>query len=53
MPFVDIFSSPIAIASFSAWFLAQVLKVPIEFMRTKKWTGACLPAQGCPPGTQP
>ena len=51
MPFVDIFSSPIAIASFSAWFLAQVLKVPIEFLRTKKWNWGLLASAGGMPSS--
>jgi len=33
----DLFTNQILIASMLAWFLAQTVKVPIEFLYTRKW----------------
>ena len=33
----EFFTNPITVATFTAWLLAQVLKVPFEALRTKKW----------------
>ena len=51
MPFTDIFSSPVAIASFSAWLLAQILKVPIEYFRNRHWNWALLLSAGGMPSS--
>lgn len=51
MPFVAIFSSPIIIASFFAWVLAQVLKVPIYYFRYKEWNWALLASAGGMPSS--
>ena len=31
------FKSPVAIAALSAWLLAQILKVPVEYFRHHRW----------------
>lgn len=51
MPFSAIFSSPVAIASFFAWFLAQLLKAPIEYLRTKRWNWALMIGPGGMPSS--
>lgn len=40
-PFV-FFQSPIAIAAMLGWIVAQLIKLPIGFLRTKKWDLALL-----------
>jgi len=51
MPFGAIFSSPVAIASFIAWLLAQLLKAPIEYIRTKRWNWALMIGPGGMPSS--
>ncbi len=51
MPLVAIFTSPIAIAAFFAWILAQAIKVPVEYMRTKEWNWALLASAGGMPSS--
>jgi len=51
MPFIAIFQSPIVIAGFSAWFLAQMLKAPFEYISTKKWNWALLISAGGMPSS--
>jgi len=42
----DLFSNQILLAAFIAWFMAQVVKVPLEFLRTRKWNWALLLSTG-------
>jgi len=51
MPFSALFTSPVAIASFTAWFLAQLLKVPMKYLRTKEWDWALLASAGGMPSS--
>jgi hypothetical protein len=37
MPALRIFDNPILIAAITAWGLAQIIKVPLEFIRTRQW----------------
>jgi len=37
MPFTGIFKNPVFIACIIASLLAQILKLPLEYLRTKKW----------------
>jgi len=37
MPFTGIFNNPVFISCIIASILAQILKLPLEFLRTKKW----------------
>ena len=39
---LDFFSSPIAITAMLGWIVAQLIKLPIGFLRTKKWNWAML-----------
>jgi len=51
MPFSAIFTSPVAIAGFIAWILAQLLKAPIELIRTKEWNWARMLGPGGMPSS--
>ncbi len=51
MSFWELFKSPVAIAGFSAWFLAQVLKVPVEYLRHKEWNWALWASAGGMPSS--
>ncbi|NPV55754.1 MAG: divergent PAP2 family protein [Anaerolineae bacterium] len=37
MIFRQLFNNPVLIASMAAWFLAQLLKVPIHYLTYRKW----------------
>jgi len=37
MPLTGIFNNPVFIACITASLLAQILKLPLEYLRTKKW----------------
>ena len=39
---LDLFSSPIGVSAMAGWILAQVVKLPIGYLRTKKWDWALL-----------
>ena len=39
---LDFFKSPIAISAMLGWIIAQLIKVPVGFMRTKRWDWALL-----------
>lgn len=38
----DFFRSPIAISALLGWIVAQIIKLPVSLMRTKKWDWALL-----------
>jgi acid phosphatase family membrane protein YuiD len=38
----DFFQSPIAVSAMLGWMVAQIIKLPIGFLRTKKWDVALL-----------
>ncbi|HSQ27003.1 MAG TPA: divergent PAP2 family protein [Anaerolineales bacterium] len=42
MPFQNILSNQVMIAALLAWFIAQVVKVPLEFFQTKRWNWVLL-----------
>lgn len=37
MNFVDIFSNKALIPALTAWTLAQIIKLPLEYFRTRRW----------------
>ena len=39
---LDFFKSPIAISALLGWILAQLIKLPVGYLRTKKWDWALL-----------
>jgi acid phosphatase family membrane protein YuiD len=40
--FFDLFRSPVGVSAMLGWILAQVIKLPIGYLRTKKWDWALL-----------
>jgi len=51
MPFIDIIRNPVLISSLVASFLAQILKLPLEYLRTKKWDWALMLSTGGMPSS--
>ena len=51
MPFIDIIKNPVLISSLVASFLAQILKLPIEYLRTKKWDWSLMLSTGGMPSS--
>lgn len=51
MNFLGIFSNPILVAALSSWALAQALKIPLEFLRTRRWNWALLLSAGGMPSS--
>lgn len=47
----ELFSNHILLAAFIAWLLAQIVKVPLEFLRTRKWNWALLLSTGGMPSS--
>ncbi len=48
---MDFFRSPIALSAFGALFLAQFLKVPIEYLRKKEWNWSLIINSGGMPSS--
>lgn len=46
-----VFQNQVAVASLSAWGLAQILKLPIEYARTRRWNWALLLRAGGMPSS--
>ncbi len=51
MNILDIFKNEALISGLAAWLLAQILKVPFEFFRSRKWNWAMLLAAGGMPSS--
>ncbi|MFO7624588.1 MAG: divergent PAP2 family protein [Anaerolineales bacterium] len=51
MPFTGIFINPVLIAALVAWGLAQIIKVPLEYLRFKAWDWALLLRAGGMPSS--
>jgi len=51
MPFIRVFQNPILITCFVASLLAQILKLPLEYMRTKTWNWSLLFGTGGMPSS--
>ena len=51
MPFIDIIRNPVLISCLVASFLAQILKLPIEYFRTKKWDWSLMLSTGGMPSS--
>lgn len=39
---LDLFNNPIGVSAMAGWILAQVVKLPIGYLKTKKWNWALL-----------
>jgi hypothetical protein len=51
MPFIDIINNPVLITSLVASFLAQILKLPLEYLRTKEWDWSLILSTGGMPSS--
>jgi hypothetical protein len=51
MPLIDIFQNPVLIASLTSSLLAQILKLPIEYLRTKQWDWSLILSTGGMPSS--
>lgn len=51
MPFIDVIRNPVLISSLVASFLAQILKLPLEYLRTKKWDWSLMLSTGGMPSS--
>ncbi len=46
MNFGDVFHNRALIAGLSAWLLAQIIKIPLDYFRTRKWNWALIFTSG-------
>ena len=46
-----IFSNPVLLGALTAWGLAQVIKVPLEYLQTRRWNWALLLTAGGMPSS--
>jgi acid phosphatase family membrane protein YuiD len=51
MNLLAIFQNKVLIAALSGWFIAQVLKIPMEYLRSRKWLWAMFFAAGGMPSS--
>jgi acid phosphatase family membrane protein YuiD len=51
MNFAAIFQNKVLIAGATAWFLAQVIKIPLDYFRTRKWNWALIFTSGGMPSS--
>lgn len=51
MNFVDVFQNRPLIAGLTAWLLAQIIKVPLEYFRTRSWNWALFFTSGGMPSS--
>ena len=51
MPLIGIFNNPVFIACLIASILAQILKLPLEYLRTKQWDWSLLLGTGGMPSS--
>jgi uncharacterized protein len=51
MNLLDIFQNKVLITVLAAWLLAQVLKIPTEYLRSRRWMWAMLFAAGGMPSS--
>jgi uncharacterized protein len=51
MNLADLFQNKALIAGLAAWLLAQIIKIPLDFLRTGKWNWALLLTTGGMPSS--
>jgi len=51
MNFVAVFQNKALIAGLAAWALAQIIKIPLDFVRTRRWNWALLLTTGGMPSS--
>jgi uncharacterized protein len=51
MNFMDVFQNKVLIAGLTAWGLAQIIKIPLDYLRTRRWNWALLFTTGGMPSS--
>lgn len=51
MNFLAIFENKVLIAGLTAWALAQIIKIPLDYLRTRRWNWALLFTTGGMPSS--
>ena len=51
MNFRDVFQNQALIAGLTAWLLAQIIKIPLDYLRTRKWNWALFFTSGGMPSS--
>lgn len=51
MNFLEVFQNRILVAGLSAWALAQIIKIPLDYVRTRRWNWALLFTTGGMPSS--
>lgn len=51
MNFLDVFQNRPLVAGLAAWLLAQIIKIPLDFLRTGRWNWALLLTTGGMPSS--
>lgn len=51
MNFLELLQNKVLIAGLSAWLLAQIIKIPLDFLRTRRWNWALLLTTGGMPSS--
>lgn len=51
MSFLTLFENKVLIAGLIAWALAQIIKIPLDFLRTRRWNWALLLTTGGMPSS--
>lgn len=51
MNFLELLQNKALIAGLSAWLLAQIIKIPLDFLRTRRWNWALLLTTGGMPSS--
>jgi len=51
MNFLAVFQNKALIAGLTAWLIAQVIKIPLDYMRTRRWNWALLLTTGGMPSS--
>jgi uncharacterized protein len=51
MNFLDVFQNRVLIAGMTAWVLAQIIKIPLDYVRTRRWNWALLFTTGGMPSS--
>lgn len=51
MSLVDVFQNKPLVAGFIAWSIAQILKIPLDYVRTRKWNWSLLFTTGGMPSS--
>ena len=51
MNFLDVLQNTVLITGLSAWALAQIIKIPLDYLRTRRWNWALLFTTGGMPSS--